>query len=218
MLPTRPGLRAILLDLDNTLVDRDAALRAWLRRCVDLREQEIEPLLALDRADGASLAALSAALVGLRPGLGPNPHGLAARIRRALPDFIRPDPAITRALTRLIEAKLRLALISNGGPSQRRKLDAAQLPTRLFATVQISTELGHAKPSPAIFQAALCALELGPEQALMIGDSAQADIAGAARLGIATCWLSRGRSYPRACPAPSSTAVDLPRAVDLVLG
>jgi len=210
------NLRAVLLDLDGTLVDRDGALRAWLRRRTGLTA-EIDRLLALDHADGRSLAALAIELARLRPGLATDPRALLERIRGELPGFIRPDPGVERALQRLTRAGLRLALISNGGPSQRRKLAAAGLAESLFATIAISGEIGHAKPDAAIFRACLSALAVAPEQAAMIGDSADEDIDGAAALGIATCWIARGRSYPAQRPAPMMIAPDLPGAVARLL-
>jgi HAD superfamily hydrolase (TIGR01549 family) len=52
----------------------------------------------------------------------------------------------------------------------------------------ISADLGVRKPNPAIFQHALNALSVAPEQAVMVGDSLRADIVGAQRLGIFTIW------------------------------
>jgi putative hydrolase of the HAD superfamily len=202
------GVQAVLLDLDGTLVDRDGALRAWLRRQAGL-SHEIERLLALDLTDGASLAQLSAELVRLRPGLARDPGALAGRIRDELPGFIQPDREVHQALTSLVRAGIRLALISNGGPGQRRKLAAANLPEQLFATIQISGEVGAAKPDPRMFEAALAALGLRPSQTLMIGDSAREDIAGATALAIPTCWISRDRAYPSGCPTPTRTARDV---------
>jgi putative hydrolase of the HAD superfamily len=210
-------MRAVLLDLDGTLVDRNAALRACLRRRAGLTGVDVERLLELDRADSGSLTALSTALLELRPGLAPDVRALVHSLRQQLPDFITPDAAIGRALTRLARAKLRLALVTNGGPSQRRKLAAAKIAEQVFASIHVSGELGHAKPEPAIFQAALAALGVAADQALMIGDSPHADIAGAARLAIPTCWLSHRRRYPASCPAPTLIAIDLPEAVDALL-
>ena len=68
-----------------------------------------------------------------------------------------------------------------------------------------------------MFEAALAALEVAPEQALMIGDSPREDIAGAAALGIQTVWLARGRAYPSDCPAPTRMARDVREALGVVL-
>jgi HAD superfamily hydrolase (TIGR01509 family) len=210
------AFRAVLLDLDNTLVDRDAALRAWLHRHVG-SIAEFDRLLEIDDADGASLAALSRELVRLRPGLDPDPQALAARIRSELPAQLVVDPTILAALDRLADAGLRLALVSNGGPSQRARLAAAGIDPGRFATMQISAEFGRAKPDPAIFEAALSAMKLAPAASVMVGDSPAQDIVGAAALGIPSCWLAHGRRYPARLPPPTMIARDLPDAVTRIL-
>lgn len=48
------------------------------------------------------------------------------------------------------------------------------------------------KPGAAMFRAGLAVLELAPERVLMIGDSLEHDIAGAAAIGCRTLWISSG--------------------------
>jgi HAD superfamily hydrolase (TIGR01549 family) len=52
----------------------------------------------------------------------------------------------------------------------------------------ISGDLGVRKPNPAIFLHALKALNVEPEHAAMVGDSLNADILGAQKLGILAIW------------------------------
>ena len=52
----------------------------------------------------------------------------------------------------------------------------------------ISGDLGVRKPNPAIFLHALKALDTAPEHAVMVGDSLNADILGAQKLGILAIW------------------------------
>ena len=54
--------------------------------------------------------------------------------------------------------------------------------------VAISADLGIRKPNPAIFLHALHALNVSPQEAVMVGDSLRADIAGGLSLGIFTVW------------------------------
>lgn len=211
-----PSLRALLLDLDGTLIDRDAALRACLREHA-VADEHLDQLVDLDRADHSSLTALSRHLHQDRPNLAADPAALARRLRQRLPSFITPDPTITAALTQLNRAGLRLALISNGGPTQRLKLAAAKIDPALFEIIHISSEHTHAKPHRAIFQSALTALDLPASATLMIGDSAEQDIEGAHNLNIPTLWISHDRAYPGNCVAPTLTAPDFCSAVALVL-
>ena len=50
---------------------------------------------------------------------------------------------------------------------------------------------GHVKPHRSIFEAALTALEAGPGDAAMVGDSFADDIAGARALGMRAILLDR---------------------------
>ena len=61
--------------------------------------------------------------------------------------------------------------------------------------IAISADLGIRKPNPAIFQHALHALSVPPEQAVMVGDSLTADIAGAQALGIFSIWKPKPRLW-----------------------
>ncbi|HEX4948306.1 MAG TPA: HAD-IA family hydrolase, partial [Blastocatellia bacterium] len=83
---------------------------------------------------------------------------------------------------------LRLGVISNFDARLYDVLDTLQLRT-YFDSVHISTEVGAAKPDPAIFQAALTAQALHPTQALHIGDSLSADVQGARAAGLSALWL-----------------------------
>lgn len=58
-------------------------------------------------------------------------------------------------------------------------------------------EHGRPKPSACIFHAACDRLGLAPADVLHVGDDALHDVAGAARAGLATCWINRdGRAWP----------------------
>lgn len=52
----------------------------------------------------------------------------------------------------------------------------------------ISCDLGIRKPNPAIFMHVLNALNVMPQEAVMVGDSLRSDILGAQLLGIFTVW------------------------------
>jgi len=57
--------------------------------------------------------------------------------------------------------------------------------------IAISGDLGVRKPNPAIFLHALKALDVPPEHAAMVGDSLNADVLGAQKLGILAIWKPR---------------------------
>ena len=61
------------------------------------------------------------------------------------------------------------------------------------------------KPDPAIYQPVLRMLDVEPSRALAVGDSLRTDIAGAAEVGIASCWVLDG-IHGLAAPADASRA------------
>ena len=83
---------------------------------------------------------------------------------------------------------LKLALVSNAfdpGWLLHRDLEQMGLAQRLDFSV-FSSEVGMRKPHPAIFERALGALEVEPENALFVGDRLYEDIRGAGELGLTT--------------------------------
>jgi len=66
-----------------------------------------------------------------------------------------------------------------------RDLEQMGLTERLDFSV-FSSEVGVRKPHPVIFERALEALEVEPEQALFVGDRLFEDVRGAAELGMTT--------------------------------
>ena len=64
--------------------------------------------------------------------------------------------------------------------------------------IAISIDLGSNKPDPYIFQYALDALHVLPEETVMVGDSLGADIVGAKRLGMVAIWKPEPRLFEKA--------------------
>ena len=86
-------------------------------------------------------------------------------------------------------------IVTNGSASQLRKVEKLELVDRA-ACIVISEEVGARKPDPAIFQAAATRIGIAPARILVVGDHPEADVAGAARAGMQTAWLRRGREWP----------------------
>jgi putative hydrolase of the HAD superfamily len=94
---------------------------------------------------------------------------------------------------------LQLGMISNFDSRLSAVLNALDLDP-WFDSVTISTQVGHAKPAPEIFQAALDQNGLEPHQALHIGDSWQDDVLGAQAAGIQPVWINRDHRSPHPHP------------------
>jgi FMN phosphatase YigB (HAD superfamily) len=111
---------------------------------------------------------------------------------------------------------LRLGLCSNFSHSETALgiLDEARLTPHLDAIV-VSDAFGLRKPRPEIFEEVLARLGVAPEEAIHVGDSLRADVAGAASAGLRTVWLTRRVRDPEESlrrhdgPAPDHTLGDL---------
>jgi HAD superfamily hydrolase (TIGR01549 family) len=83
---------------------------------------------------------------------------------------------------------LRIGLVSNG----QRDLDEFAAHHALDVDAVVGSKAhGRTKPHPSIFVAALAALEVGADEAAMVGDSYEDDIEGARSLGMRAVLLDR---------------------------
>lgn len=97
--------------------------------------------------------------------------------------WTRVDPATPAALRRLLDAKLRLAVISNADGRVPALLGEVGL-ARYFEFVLDSDAVGVAKPDPRIFRMAAERLGLPPARCLYVGDLFAFDVVGARRAGM----------------------------------
>jgi FMN phosphatase YigB (HAD superfamily) len=98
-------------------------------------------------------------------------------------------PGIGAALAELGERGIRIGIVCDvgfSGGALLRDLLAAQGLLGHFGGWAFSDEVGHYKPAPQIFEAALAALEVQPGEAMHVGDLRRTDVAGATALGMAT--------------------------------
>jgi putative hydrolase of the HAD superfamily len=102
----------------------------------------------------------------------------------------RPYPEVADVLARLREEGARLAVVSNWDVSLHDVLARTGLRPLVDAVV-VSAEVGVAKPDPAIFRAALERLGAGPDGAVHVGDSVEADVAGARAAGLEAVLVAR---------------------------
>jgi putative hydrolase of the HAD superfamily len=81
-----------------------------------------------------------------------------------------------------------MGLITNGAiRSQRPKIEALKIGS-YFGAVLISEEQEIRKPNPEIYLRATRQLKCRPDQTVFVGDHPDADIDGAAVLGMKTIW------------------------------
>ncbi|MDQ3724518.1 MAG: HAD family hydrolase [Actinomycetota bacterium] len=98
-------------------------------------------------------------------------------------------PGIGECLAALRERGLQLGIVCDvgfTGGELLRELLAGEGLLGHFSSWAFSDEVGHYKPSPQTFEAALAALGAEPAVAMHVGDLRRTDIAGAAALGMRT--------------------------------
>ena len=188
--------RAVLLDLDDTLFDRTAALRSWVAAQRELSPEEWALLLELDGRGHRPREAF-AADARERLGLAVD----AARFGHALVEHITPEPGVAEAVAQLA-ADRRVAIVTNGGTPQRAKLQKLGLESIVHA-VFVSSEVGVAKPSIAMFETALRWTEHEASDVLFVGDDPLIDLAPASSLGMATAWRARSTTWPSELAPPT---------------
>lgn len=120
---------------------------------------------------------------------------------------IRLYPDAVETVRSLRALGLKVGVLTNG-PSelQRRKLALLRLEDELDA-VAISGEIGHSKPAPEAYAAAVALLGLEAGEVAMVGDHVENDVAGALAAGLgAAVWVER---YPGELPEGARLAREL---------
>lgn len=106
----------------------------------------------------------------------------------------RPYPDVLQVLPELRAHGVALGLITNAShPMYIRDHELRQTGLLdLFPTCRLSAaDVGVIKPHPAIFARGLELLGVEPQQAVFVGDSLAADIAGAQSVGMPAVWIAR---------------------------
>ncbi|MFF5232130.1 HAD family hydrolase [Dactylosporangium sp. NPDC000521] len=198
----------LLLSLDDTLLDRAGAFRAWavdFLRGIGAPEYDLDWLLSVD-ADGMSSTWDVAEGIRERYGLREAAIDLVEEIRGELMARVRLNPLTACALAIAEDAGWVPVVVTNGETRQQEeKLRKTGL-DRYLADWVISEDVGVRKPNPRIFAIAAERARMRLGGAWIIGDSPEADIGGAADVGMRSVWLHRGRRWVEPRYAPTRTA------------
>lgn len=203
-------MRAVLLDALGTLLRLEDPVPA-LRRELAARGIEVDEPVAraamraeiayyrahnLEGSDRAALAGLRRRCAEvLRDALGTGTTGAVHEALLAALSFVAHPDALP-ALERLRATGLRTVVVSNWDVSLHERLAETGIAARVDGAV-VSAELGVAKPDPAIFAHALTMAGATPEQTIHVGDSPEADVAGARAAGIRPVLIVRSGTAPR---------------------
>ncbi|WP_182903559.1 HAD family hydrolase [Microbispora sp. H10830] len=187
--------RLALFDLDNTLVDLDAAFREWVQEFAEEHRLEVgaaDLLIGLDR-DGYPHRQVFFSKVRERFALPDSVEELWGRYRERMPYLVRCRPEVLDGLARLRASGWRVAIVTNGtADNQLGKIQHTGLAEAVDAYALSGLE-GIRKPDVGLFEIAAkrCGAALA-EGGWMIGDNLTADIAGGRAAGLRTVWIDRG--------------------------
>ncbi|MDQ1124832.1 HAD family hydrolase [Microbacterium trichothecenolyticum] len=189
------GVR-LLLDLDNTLVDRDGAFTRWAEEFVSSMggdRDDVDWLVAQDMGGYRARAELAVDIID-RFGCTQSPESLVSAMRDGVVTHTRCYGNVLSELRLLKNAGAALVIVTNGNTvQQKRKITASGLDTLIDAAL-ISEEVGAKKPDRLIFESAL-RYGSGTAVPWMVGDHPIADMSGARAAGISTAWVSHSRPW-----------------------
>lgn len=199
-------IKAIVFDLDNTLVDFmamkrqsiDAAVRAMIDAGLTIsadetkaridaiyKERGIEfqnvfDQLLYDVFNKVDYKILSAGIIAYR---------------RAREAALVPYPHVYMTLMELLKAGLRLGVVSDA-PGREAWLRLCYLNFHhIFHSVVTFDDTGKRKPHEGPFRKVLELLQVQPSEALMLGDWAERDMVGAANIGMKTVFARYGDTF-----------------------
>jgi HAD superfamily hydrolase (TIGR02253 family) len=199
-------IRAVIFDLDNTLVDfmsmKRQAVSAAINSMIDaglllthaaaqeridaiykergIEFQSVFDQLLYDVFQKVDYKILSAGILAYR---------------RAREAALVPYPHVNMTLVALVKRGLKLAVVSDA-PGREAWLRLCYLNFHhIFDHVVTFEDTGERKPGPAPFRRALELLRVEPREALMVGDWAERDILGASKVGMTTVFARYGDTF-----------------------
>ena len=190
-------IKAVLFDLDGTILDRLSSLRVYLFRQVERLPdvfdsihflEYMDRLIELDAHGHGDKYQVFRMLEGefeMAPGTW---WRLLDDYETHFPHVCAPFPKAHQTLAMLRAEGLKMGLVTNGPiTSQQPKIDGLGI-AGYFETVLISGAEGVFKPDPEIFRRAVSRLGVAAEETVMVGDNPEADIGGARSFGMKAIW------------------------------
>ena len=224
-IPALEDLEALLLDLDDTILDDRSSIEGSWVSAVDFAsaehatleaaalsnaiaattgwfwsdpERERRGRLDLGAAHREIIAGAFAKLSVIDPRLVERTAQHYTAARKA---SYRMASGAAKALARLRVRVPKLALVTNGAAqTQRAKIEHFSL-AGVFDHIQVEGEFGPGKPEAEVYHHVAATLGAAPEACLMVGDNHRCDVIGALNAGMHAAWIDLdGRGEPPAPP------------------
>lgn len=213
--------KAILFDLDDTILSYDNELdEVWSEVCDEfatrldgVRPEALRAAIDEHRAwywsdpdrhrrgrldlELARREIVGGAFERLGLAMSPIAEELGLSYAKKRDAAIEPFPGALETLKIIRDRGVRLALVTNGnGEAQRRKIDRFGVEV-YFDYVLIEGEFGAGKPEERVYRHALERLGARTDEAWMVGDNLEWEVAAPQRIGIFAIWMdSRRKGLP----------------------
>ena len=227
--------RAILLDLDDTILLAFGASQGQWERVIGAYADRIAPhrpeavietiqaysrWLWADQArhkdwrhriDDARRHIVAGAFAELEKAMGHPPpppetcDAIAAEYQAIHDAELRMFPGAHETLDRLKELGVKLALVTNGAAAPQRAKVARFALEHRFDHIQIEGEHGFGKPEEQAYRHALGSLGVAADEAWMVGDNLEWEVAAPQRLGIYAIWYD---GYSQGLPPDTAVRPD----------
>ena len=186
-------IRAVLLDIDGTLIDsNDAHARAWVDAFAEFGRtvpfERVRPLIG--KGGDKLMPEVSGLDSESAEGKRISERRSAIFRERYLPT-IKPFPRATELLERLRADGIELVVATSAKKDELEPLLAICDASRLVSARTSSDDAENSKPDVDIVAAALARAKVGAGDALMLGDTPY-DIEAAARAGVGTVAVRSG--------------------------
>jgi HAD superfamily hydrolase (TIGR02253 family) len=205
-------IKAVIFDLDNTLVDFmqmkrlscEAAINAMIDTGLNVsKEKATKELFKLyDKYGLEEKTIFQKFLKKLTNKL--DYEVLASGIvayRRVRSGFLEPYPHVGRVLFELRARGIKLAIVSDA-PRLKAWIRLASIKANhMFNVVVTFDDTKRFKPSVLPFKIAFQKLNLKPSECIMVGDRPERDIKGAKKLGMVTCFAKYGNPKAKSANA-----------------
>jgi len=199
-------IKAILFDLDNTLVDfmkmKKASCEAAISAMVDAglklnKKNAMKELFVLYDQYGIEHHKVFQKLIQ-KFNKKIDYHILAKGIisyRKVQQGFHETYPNVIKTLIKIREQGIKLAIVSDA-PKLKCYMRLVELNiSEFFDYVVAFEDTREHKPSPKPFQKAMNLLKIKPDEAIFVGDWPERDIKGAKALGIKTVHATYGNIF-----------------------
>ena len=200
-------IKAILFDLDNTLLDfmkmKNSAVNAAVKSMIFAglnikKEKAIQDIYKIYEEYGYEYQEVFDLF--LKNTIGKVNYKILAlgiiSYKKAKESSLMLYKNVDKTLLKLTKMGLKIGVISDA-PSREAWIRICSMNLEhVFDTVVTLHNKGIHKPSPEPFKQAMKDLDVSPNETIMVGDWPERDIKGANEVGMKTAWVTMDRKYP----------------------